>query len=58
MRNILLVQLETKVAIAIIMIVIVIFMITIFKSIDSFNNFIEQQNLKTNYEKVRLQKNP
>ena len=58
MRNILLVQLETKVALAIIMIVIIIFMITIFKSINSFNKFIEQQSLRINYEKVRLQKNP
>ncbi len=58
MRNILLVQLETKVALAIISIVVIIFMITIFKSVNSFNKFIEQQSLRTDYEKVRIQKNP
>ena len=40
MRNILLLQLETKVALAIIAIVVIIFLITIFKAVDDFNGFI------------------
>ncbi len=58
MRNILLIQLETKVAIGIILIVIIIFMVTIFKSVDNFNKFINQQSLRGDYEKARIQKNP
>ncbi len=52
MRNILLLQLETKIALTIILIVIAIFLITIFKSIDDFNEFIEH-NSKI-YEEIRV----
>ncbi len=59
MRNVLLLQLETKVALAIILIVVVVFLITIFKSIDNFNKFIGQSDAeKSKYEEVRLQENP
>lgn len=42
MRNILLLQLETKVALTIIAIVVIIFLVTIFKGIADFNEFISQ----------------
>jgi hypothetical protein len=59
MRNILLVQLETKVALSIILIAVIIFLITLFKSIDDFNKFIEQLNIRgAQYEEIRIQKNP
>ena len=59
MHKILLLQLETKVGIAIILVVITIFLITIFENINNFNKVIEQTNAdRTQYEEVRLQKNP
>lgn len=56
MRNILLLQLETKVALAIIAIVIVIFLATLYKSVNSYNKFINQLNFQ--YEEMRVQTNP
>ena len=59
MHKTLLLQLETKVGLAIILVVITIFLITIFKNINSFNKVIEQTNTeRAQYEEVRLQKNP
>ena len=59
MRNILLIQLETKVALSIVLIAVIIFLITLFKSIDDFNKFIEQLNIRgAQYEEIRIQKNP
>ncbi len=46
MRNILLLQLETKVALAIIAIVVIIFLVTIFKAVNNFNGFINQLNIR------------
>lgn len=58
MRNILLIQLETKVALSIVLIAVIIFLITLFKSIDDFNKFIEQLNIRgAQYEEIRIQKN-
>lgn len=58
MRNILLIQLETKVALSIVLIAAIIFLITLFKSIDDFNKFIEQLNIRgAQYEEIRIQKN-
>jgi len=59
MHKTLLLQLETKVGLAIILVVITIFLITIFRNINSFNKVIEQTNTeRAQYEEVRLQKNP
>lgn len=55
MRSILSRKIETKISLTIIMIVVVIFLITIFKSIDSFNKFI---NKMSTYEEVRIEKGP
>lgn len=46
MRNILLLQLETKVALTVIAIVVVIFLVTIFKAVDDFNVFISYLNTR------------
>ena len=54
MRNILLIQLQTKVALAIILVIVVIVLITIFKSMDDFNKFIDQQSTQLEqHEEVR-----
>jgi len=58
MRNVLLVQLETKVALAIIAIVIIILMATIFKNFNNFNKFIEQTQSGEQHEEIRLEKSP
>lgn len=59
MRNILLLQLETKVALLVILIVVAIFLVTIFKSVNDFNKFIEHYSAqKNNYEEIRLEENP
>ncbi|MFZ5559854.1 MAG: hypothetical protein ACOZAL_03610 [Patescibacteria group bacterium] len=55
MRNIFSLQIETKVSLAIITIVVIIFLITVFKSIDNFNKFIDRINT---YEEIRVQTNP
>lgn len=46
MRNILLLQLETKVALTIIAIVVIIFLVTIFKAVGDFNEFISHLNAR------------
>ncbi len=56
MRNILLLQLETKVALTIIAIVMAIFLITLYKSVNNFNKFIEKTNIQ--YEEIRVKTNP
>ena len=53
MRNILSLHVETKVSLAIIMVVVFIFLITVFKSLDSFNKFSERIN---QYDKIQSQK--
>jgi uncharacterized protein YxeA len=55
MRDVFSVQIETKVSLAIILIVVIIFLITVFKSLDNFNKFINRIN---QYEEVRVQTNP
>jgi len=55
MRNIFSLRIETRVSLAIIAGIAIIFLITIFKSLDNFNKFIEQIN---QYEEIRVQKNP
>lgn len=51
MRNVLLLQLETKVALVIISIVVAIFLITLYKSVNDFNKFIDQINIQ--HEEIR-----
>lgn len=53
MRNVFSLQVETKVSVTIIIIVVIIFLITIFKSLDNFNKFIDRINT---YEEVGAQK--
>ena len=52
MRDVLSLQIETKVSVIIIIIVVIIFLITIFKSLDNFNKFIDRINI---YEEVGAQ---
>lgn len=42
MRNILLIQFETKVAIVVILIAIIIFLVTVFKGVDNFNKSMKR----------------
>lgn len=58
MRNVLVVQLETKVSLTIVAIVVIIFLIMLYKSVDSFNKFINQLNIGEINEEIRLQKSP
>lgn len=60
MRNIFLIQLETKVALIIIAIVIAIFLSTLYKSVNDFNKFIDQINIQQMklYEEIRVEKSP
>jgi len=51
MRNILLLQLETKIVLAIIMIFVAIFLFTLYKSVNNFNKFIDKINVQ--YEEMR-----
>ena len=53
MRNLLSLHIETKVSLTIIMIMVVIFLVTVFKSIDNFNKFMDRIN---QYEEIRVQK--
>ncbi len=50
MRNVLLIQLETKVSLAVLLIVVAIFLIVLFKGTYKLNEFIENLNTKTFYE--------
>ena len=59
MRNTFLLQLETKVGLLIILIIVIIFLVTIFRSTNKFNKFINQSDFEqTEYEEIRIQKNP
>jgi uncharacterized protein YoxC len=51
MRNIFSLHVETRVSLAIITIVVIIFLVTVFKSLDNFNKFIDRIN---QYEKIRV----
>lgn len=53
MRNLFSLQVETKVSVTIMIIVIIIFLVTIFKSLDSFYKFIDRIN---SYEEIRIEK--
>lgn len=55
MRNIFSLHIETKVSLVIITIIIIIFLVTIFKSLDRFNDFTNRIN---QYEKIRVQESP
>ena len=55
MRNIFSLQVETKVSLAIITMAVIIFLITVFKSLDNFNKFIDRINM---YGEIRMQTNP
>lgn len=54
MRNVLGLKVETKVSLIIVIIVVIIFLITIFRSIDIFNKFINRINQY--YEELRVEK--
>jgi uncharacterized protein YoxC len=51
MRNIFSLHVETRVSLAIITMAIIIFLITVFKSLDNFNKFIDRIN---QYEEIRV----
>lgn len=53
MRNIFGLQIETKVSLAIVILVAVVMLVTVFKSIDSFNKFSSRIN---HYEELRVEK--
>lgn len=53
MRNILGLKVETKVSLLIVLMFVVIFLVTVFKSVNSFNKFSDQIN---GYEKLRVEK--
>jgi hypothetical protein len=53
MRNILGLKIETKVSLAIVLMFAAIFLIAVFRSIDSFNKLTEQVN---QYEELRVEK--
>ncbi len=51
MRNVFSLHVETKVSLAIITMVVFIFLVTVFKSLDNFNKFIDRINT---YEEIRV----
>jgi uncharacterized membrane protein YphA (DoxX/SURF4 family) len=53
MRNILGLKIETKVSLLIVIMFVAIFLVTVFKSVKSFNKFSDQIN---DYEKLRVEK--
>jgi uncharacterized protein YoxC len=55
MRNVFSLHVETRVSLAIITIVVIIFLVTVFKSLDNFNKFIDRIN---QYEEIRIETNP
>ena len=55
MRNIFSLHVETRVSLAIITMAVIIFLITVFKSLDNFNKFMDKIN---QYEEIRVQTNP
>lgn len=59
MRNVLSIRIEPKLALAIVLVVVAIFLITIFRNINNFNNLIENiEKQRATYEKIRIEKNP
>ncbi len=52
MRNVLMVQLETKIALAVVLIIVAIFIFTIIKNVDNFNKVIKNAEPKTEYQQV------
>lgn len=54
MRNVFSLHIETKVSLAIITIIIIIFLVTIFKSLDNFDRFINRFNTEdVQYKEMR-----
>lgn len=53
MRNLLGLKIETKVSLFIVLIFVAIFLVTVFKSVRSFNKFTNQIN---QYEELRVEK--
>ena len=55
MRNILFIHLQTKVALAIILFIVGIFLVTVFKSMNDFNKFMDRVNIGESqvYEEIR-----
>lgn len=53
MRNLLGLKIETKVSLFIVLIFVAIFLVAIFRSVQSFNNFTNQIN---QYEELRFEK--
>jgi len=59
MRNVFSLQVETKVSLAIIIIAVIIFLVTIFKSLDNFDRFINRFNTSNDYdEEICVEKSP
>lgn len=59
MRNIFSLQIETKISLVIITIAVIIFLVTIFKSLDNFDKFINQFNAEdVQYKEMHLEENP
>lgn len=58
MRNVFSLHIETKVSLAIIIIAVIIFLVTIFKSLDNFDRFINRFNTEdAQYEEMRPEEN-
>lgn len=58
MRNVFSLHIETKVSLAIIIIAVIIFLVTIFKSLDNFDRFINRFNAEdVQYEEMRPEEN-
>lgn len=53
MRNLLGLKIETKVSLFIVLMFVAIFLIAVFRSVDSFNKFTDQIN---QYEELRFEK--
>jgi len=53
MKSVLTLHIETKVSLAIIGIVVIIFLVTIFKSLDNFNKFMDRIN---QYEEITVER--
>ncbi len=59
MRNVFSLHVETKVSLVIITIVVIIFLVTVFKSLDNFDRFINRLNIEdTQYEEMRPEESP
>lgn len=53
MRNLLGLKIETKISLAIVMLILIFFLVTVFKSVKSFDEFIDRIN---QYEELRVKK--